>query len=101
MQAEVGENLPGLLRSFVSVVHSGETDRHGCAGHGIAANVDDAVASVDDGFADGQAQSGAAGDAAARRVTAIEALEDVGQVSRVDAVPVIADRYLYVAVGSF
>ena len=61
----------------------------GGAGHG-----DLAFGRFDDGFADGEAEACAAGLAVARGVTAVEALEDVGQRFGVDSLPLIFDLHL-------
>ena len=43
------------------------------------------------GFADGEAEAGSAGCASTRRIGAIEALEDVGEIGRVDSFAVVLD----------
>jgi hypothetical protein len=52
---------------------------------------DGAARLIDDGFADGQPEAGAAGVAAARRIAAREALKDVGQERGVDTIALVFD----------
>ena len=72
-----------------------ELNSRSCSLPEITGERDCASRSFNCGFADGEAEAGAAGGARARRVGTIEAIKDIGKIDWIDAFTVILHSDFY------